>query len=364
MVRLLLLLFMACQVAVFAQSETVPVEHSDSQTQQPVIAPGKTEFIYPDFSQCYEKNSKSIVYFGKTRAVAIDEHRAIAYSKERPTVAFVKYDYLSHLYLFETPKKLTPIKLKPTSELKPGEWLGSMTENSLIVVNVSKKSNTIYGLFEHSGRGEVNSIIGGLCCEMMGLGIGDKYFIGSEGLQKFLSSKEASYEALGARLEENNESILVSYVDVNNKHTKLKEGDKILALNGKKVKTLLDVQSALNASLKSQKLSGQIQRDKGWIEENILAIAPKIIKKVPVKKIGYAETKGFKLDNNLKLSSVPRGSFAEQSGLKMGDRLIQIDDTKIDKIADADFYLEKSHEKENNLLFERDNFQFFITLKR
>lgn len=358
MVRLLLLFIIACQGMVFAQSEAVP-EPVDTHS-----TPGKMEFVYPDFSQCYEKNSKSIVYFGKTRAIAIDEHRAIAYSKEKPAAAFIKYDYLSHLYLFETAKKLTPIKLKSTAELKPGEWLGSMTEDSLIVVNVSKKTSNTNDLFEHSGRGEVNSIIGGLCCEMMGLGLGDKYFIGSESLQKFLFSKEAAYEALGARLEENNESIVVSFVDTHNKHTKLKAGDKILTLNGKKVKTLADVQAALNASLKSQKLSAQIQRDKGWIEENILAIAPKFVPKTPIRTVGFTEAKGLKFGSNLTLISVPMGSFAERSGLKIGDRLLQIDEIKMDRIVDADVYLEKSRLRENSLLFERDNFQFFVTLKR
>ena len=362
MVRLLLLFIIVCQGVVFAQSEAVP-EPVDTQAT-PVAIPAKTEFVYPDFSQCYEKNRQSIVYFGKTRAVAIDEHRAVAYSQEKPTVAFIKYDYLSHLYLFETSKKLTPIKLKSTNELKPGEWLGSMSENSLIVVNVSKKTNNINDLFEHSGRGEVNSIIGGLCCEMMGLGIGDKYFVGSESLQKFLFSKEAAYEALGARLEENNESIVVSFIDANNKHTKLKEGDKILTLNGKKVKTLADVQTALANSMKSQKLSAQIQRDKGWLEENILAIAPKVVRKAPVKTSGFTETKGLKFGSNLTLISVPMGSFAERSGLKIGDKLIQIDEINMEKIVDADVYLEKSRLRENSLLFERDNFQFFVTLKR
>lgn len=363
MIRLFLFITLLFQAILFAEEPMPPVPPTQETTQTPVMVAAKTEFVYPDFSQCYEKNSKSVVYFGKIRAVAIDAHKAIAYSREKPTVPFIKYDYLSHLYLFETTKTLTPIKLKPTSELKPGEWLGSMTESSLIVVNVSKKGNGTT-LFEHSGRGEVNSIIGGLCCEMMGLGIGDKYFIGSEELQQFLSNKMASYEVLGSRLEENNETITVTYVDPNNKYTKLKEGDKITSLNGKRVKTLMDVQEAINASSKSQKLSAHIQRDKGWVEENILAVAPKVVKKPVVKKVSYLETKGLKLDNQLKVSAIPQNSFAEINGLHVGDKLLQIDTMKIEKISDAEHYLEKSHEKEHSLLFERNDFQFFVTLTR
>ena len=85
----------------------------------------KVEFTYPDFNPCYEKNKASIVYFGKIRAVAISEKYAIAYTKEKPTIPFVKYDPLMHIYLFESSKPLIPVKLKSTTHLKLGEWLAS-----------------------------------------------------------------------------------------------------------------------------------------------------------------------------------------------------------------------------------------------
>ena len=332
--------------------------------------PAKPEFIYPDFTQCYEKNRQSVVYFGKTRAIAISENRAIAYSKEKPTVPFIKHDYLSNLYLFESPKALFPIKLKPTEALKPGEWLASMSENSLIVVNVSKTGKGLNDFFEHSGRGEINSIVGGLCCEMYGLGIGDKFFVGSEGIQRFIASQSASYPELGARFFESNETLVVDFVDPLAKDAKLKAGDKISALNGKKIKTLSELNEALLASKTSGKLSAQIQRDNAWIEENILAtpkikVIPKKAKVVvEPKKENYLQSKGFKFDNDLKILDMPSSSFAAKSGLKPGDRLMQIDDVKIERIADIDAFFAKTRNREMNLLFDRDDFQFFVTLKR
>lgn len=354
--RLFFSFFLIFNVAFAADAEVAPLPTSV-----------KTEFVYPDFTQCYEKNRQSIVYFGKTRAVAIGENKAVAYSKEKPTVPFIKHDYLSNLYLFESPKPLIPIKLKPTETLKPGEWFASMSENSLVVVNISKIGSGANNFFEHSGRGDENSIIGGLCCEMSGLGIGDKFFIGSEGLEKFIHFKSAAYAELGARLEENNETIVVDFVDPNNKEAKLKAGDKIVALNGKKVKNLAEVSEALMSSKSSSKLSAQIQRDNAWIEENILAIKPKPVPKkvVPVvKKENYLETKGLKFDNDMKLLDISAHSFAEKSGLKAGDRLIQIDETRIDKVSEAENFLAKTRNREINLLFDRNDFQFFVTLKR
>ena len=121
------------------------------------------------------------------------------------------------------------------------------------------------------------------------------------------------------------------------------------------------------SSTTSSKLSAQIQRDNVWIEENILAIKPKPVPKkvVPViKKESYLETKGFKFDNDMKLVDIPTHSFAEKSGLKAGDKLIQIDEIRIDKISEADNFLTKTKNRELNLLFDRNDFQFFVTLKR
>jgi len=245
-----------------------------AETPAPAVVT-KAEFVYPDFTQCYEKNKASIVYFGNTRAVAVDEKHAIAYSKTPPNVPYIKHDYLSHLYLFESAKPLTPMKLKSTSELKLGEWLVSMNDTALNVVNASKIGRDSQAHFEFGGVGEPNSIVGGLCCEMYGLGIGDKYYIGSEALKNFMEGKVASYHDLGARFVEGNESIFVDMIDSNTSKTKLKVGDKITALNGRHVKTLPEFHEAFMQAKANLKLSATMERNNAWVEENIFVLPPK-----------------------------------------------------------------------------------------
>ena len=267
--RLCLSLLLTIQ-ALFAADVPIPV---------PVPAPAsKAEFVYPDFSQCYEKNKQSVVYFGKTRAIAISEKQAIAYSKEKPSVPFAKHDPSSHLYLFDSPKPLIPVKLKPTSELKLGEWLVSMTDNSLVAVNASKIGINGNELFEFGGSGEMNSLVGGLCCEMYGLGIGDKFFINSETLERFIAGKSSYFSEIGARLIDGNESVIVDFIDPSFKDTKLKTGDTITSLNGKKVSNVSEFADALKTFKELTKVSAKIQRDNAWIEENILASKP-VVKK-------------------------------------------------------------------------------------
>ena len=340
--------------------------------EAPTAAPAsKAEFVYPDFSQCYEKNKPSIVYFGTTRAVAISEKQAVAYSKEKPSVPYVRFDAFSHLYLFDSPKPLMPVKLKSTSELKLGEWLVSMTDNSLVAVNASKIGTSGNDLFEFGGVGEVSSFVGGLCCEMYGLGIGDKFFISSESLQRFIDGKSASFPEIGVRVIDGNESVIIDFVDPTNKEVKLKAGDIITMLNGKKVSTIAEFADALKASKDLTKVNAKIQRDNAWSEQNILEPKP-LPKKLEPKKVplpdsrkeSYLQNRGFKFDNDLKIRDIKRGSFAEQSGLKVGDRLMQVDELPVTRIQEADAYLAKNHNRESSLLFDRDDFQFFVTMKR
>jgi len=44
--------------------------------------------------------------------------------------------------------------------------------------------------------------------------------------------------------------------------------------------------------------------------------------------------------------------------------LLQINDVKVESKAEADAYMNKNRHKELNLLFDRNDFQFFVTLKR
>jgi len=330
----------------------------------------KAEFVYPDFSQCYDKNKHSVVYFGTTRAIAISATQAIAYSKEKPSVPYLRYDYLSHLYLFDSDKPLVPIKLKSTSELKVGEWLENLTDNSLNVVNASKIGQNINELFEFSGKGEVSSIVGGLCCEMYGLGIGGQFFIASEVLERFIAGTSASYPELGARLIEKEGSVLVDFIDPLLKTSKLKVGDIVTAVNGQKIQTLAQLSDVFKSLKEISKLNVSLKRGNTTIEENIRA-SKNETKKVPLpkKKVSlpahesYLRAKGFIFNNNLQIIDIKHGTFAEQSGLKIGDRLMQINGQPVSDPVQADAYLAHTYKDETNLLFDRSDFQFFVTLK-
>lgn len=327
----------------------------------------KAEFVYPDFAQCYEKNRASVVYFGKTRAIAVSEKYAIAYSKEKPTVAFVKHDALAHLYLFESSKPLSPVRLKPIQELKLGEWLASMSENTLYTGTASRIGKGDISEFSAQGA-EKSTIVGGLCCDMYGLGIGEKLFINSDFLTQFIEGKTAAPALSKARFGEAKDStVVVTAVDGG----KFKVGDKIGAINGKEVKNLAQLEEAFAQAEASSKALIKFERDGKGLEENLYAqkaVSAKTTetKKAPppVKKESYLDTKGLSVSDDLRVLEPKRGTFAERSGLKAGDKLIQIDGISVQTMAEAEAYLLKNRHKEVTFLFERHQFQFFVTLER
>ncbi len=266
----------------------------------------KIEFVYPEFYPCYEKNKASFVYFGTLRAVAISEKYAIAYSKEKPTVPFVKHDPLSHLYLFESPTPLHLVKLKSTENLKLGEWLASIGDKSLYTGTLSHLGNQ-QGIFEFGiNAPEVNTIITGLCCEMYGLGIGGKHFISSEMINKFVDTK-------------NNPPIDSSGTTASNQQPKIQ-------------KTSSDKQKAV--STKEADMSD------------------------------YLNSQGLFLTQDLIVTGAQEGTWAGKSGLKVGDKLLQINGEKVNTRVQASSYLLSLKQKEVPLLFERNKFQFFVTFVR
>ncbi len=76
----------------------------------------------------------------------------------------------------------------------------------------------------------------------------------------------------------------------------------------------------------------------------------------------FLEKQGIFFDKEMKIVKITKKSFAEESGLKVGDKLIQIDHKMIKSQSDIKEYLSKLKSKETQLLFDRSDFQFFVKI--
>ncbi len=314
-------------------------------------------FVYPNFKQCYNKEVKSIVYFGDTKAVAVSKHYAVAYSKIKPKYPYVKHDPFLSLYLFYSKKILHPIKLKNTDKLSLGEWLASIDEDSLYVGNFAKRGEGLNIYFEQNGKTPPNSIISCLCCQAYGIGIGGGKFISSKFLNKFLNSKEVFYGDIGVRFAKLGRKVVVSAVNPLFKNQQLKVGDIIKKINANKIKSVENAQNLILFQKRNQSVKVE------FLRKNALhSIKIKVQKRYGGGELSdsFLETRGLFLDKFLKITKITKDSYGAKSGLHIGDKLLQVDRKSVTITQDIRRIFSKTKKKEINLLFQRGEFQFFV----
>jgi len=316
-------------------------------------------FTYPDFRQCYAKNKQSFVYFGDTRAVAVTKHLAVAYSKTKPKVSFVKFDPFLNLYLFQSKKTLKPIRLKSTHALKLGEWIAGMDDTSLYAGNFAKSGDLLDSFYLQNAKLEENSIISCLCCEVYGLGIGAGSFIGSEYIKRFINNKDIYYGDIGVRFTRHTTNFLVKSIDPFYPNQLLQVGDRILKINGKKITSLKQLNQMILFSKPKSIVTIELLRGKYKLKRS-LVVRPR--KGGGYLSDSFLEEKGIFFDKEMKIIEITKKSFGEKSGLKIGDKLMQIDHKKIQSQNDIKTYLSNLKAKEAQLLFDRHDFQFFVKI--
>lgn len=314
-------------------------------------------FVYPDFKQCYKKDIKSIVYFGDTKAIAISKHYAVAYLKKKPKHPFIKYDPFLNLYLFYSKKTLYPVKLKKTDKLTLGEWLASMDDNSIYVGNFAQRGVGLNIFFRQNSKTPPNSMISCLCCEIYGIGMGDGKFISSNLIKRFLNSKSVNYGDIGVRFAKRGKNIIVSSANPMFKNQKLKAGDIIKKIDDKRVKKVEDAENHILFQKIGKIVKLQFLRDDKLLTQKI-----KIQKRYGGGELGdsFLEEKGIFFDKNLKIKNIQKGSFAQKIGLCIGDKLLQIDRKSVTSEDSIRRVFSKIKKTKVNLLFDRNDFQFFI----
>lgn len=316
-------------------------------------------FTYPDFTQCYNKNIKSFVYFGDIRAVAISNHLAVAYSKTTPKVPFIKFDPFLNLYLFESKKPLTPVRLKSTHLLKLGEWIAGMDDTSLYAGNFAKSGDLLDTLYIHNAQMSENSIISCLCCEVYGLGIEDGLFIGSEYIQRFLKEKDIYYGDIGVRFEKNGKNFIVKEIDPFFVKQRLHVGDVILKINGKAITSLKQLNQIILFSKPQSILNVEFLREKSSM---VISVQVESRNGGGNLSDSFLEKKGIFFDKQMKIKALSKEGFGEISGLKIGDKLIQVNQKKITNEQELKSYLSKNKDISAQLLFDRNDFQFFVKI--
>lgn len=289
----------------------------------------------------------------------MSKYLAVAYSHTTPKVPFIKHDPFLNLYLFKSKTPLQPVRLKSTHQLKLGEWIAGMDDSSLYAGNFSKVGDLLDSFYLHNAQMEKNSIVSCLCCEVYGLGIGAGSFIGSEYITRFMKMKDVYYGDIGVRFAKAGKEFVIREVDPFSPNNNLQSNDKVIKINGKRVTSLKQLNQTVLFAKPKSKINLEINRNGKTIK--VTAI-------VNTRGGGgylsdsFLEKKGIFFDEKMKISQVNKGSFGAINGLKKGDKLLRVDQTKVEDENALKEYLSKSKGKSVYLLFDRNDFQFFVKL--
>ena len=309
-----------------------------------------------DMNACFERNKEAYVLIDGYPAIAVSANRAIAPNIGRVPKSYIKYDPFINAYILTCATPLSPVPQNEERALQKNAWLSPIGANGQIEIGQLVTLGSGLGDFDQVNvKAPKGTIIIGGCCDMYGIGIGDKHFIGNRYLEHVVAYDSVYYGDIGASFVWRNGKALVENIDPFGK-TSLRIGDQITHINGKAVQNLRELKEAILFAPMGSSLGARISRANQTRE---LSLNTKSRPIVSMSTLTYLEPLGMHFDSRLILQKVDTGSRAQSQGLVPGDKLMQIGNIALKSPADLRKLLPTLERgKIHHMLFERQGFQF------
>jgi PDZ domain-containing protein len=305
------------------------------------------------YESCKLKITHSQAIKNSSIQVPVLKNKRLIYSKYLPNAKVIKYDPFLSLYLIEDRKKFKhPFKIN--NHLSLG--VASVNKNRAIEGRINKRQVGLNSFATFSEKVYTPSLLLNSCCALEGI-VTPKGIIEKAYIERFLKSKKSSYGDIGIRVTDKKRAVVINRVNPFIKDNPFLEGDIVVSIDGKKVySSALLIKKILFSKIGS------------YHKLKVKRASKYVYYKVQVKKRyggGYIsdtflEQKGIYFSHNLTVLKI--ANEFEGYGLKVGDRLMQVNGTKVTDIADIREHI-SDFKYFASLLFERDNFQFFVNIK-
>ncbi|MEA3522325.1 MAG: PDZ domain-containing protein [Campylobacterota bacterium] len=306
-----------------------------------------------EFSICQDKarDSKAFVSIYPL-SIAVEKNDRLIYTPFRPSYKVKKYDPFLGLALIDD-----------TSRFKYPFIFYSKSNNNLVSIDAKnlqsgallKQQCGLDALGTFSSTIIKPSLIMDNCCGLAGVGT-SRGVIDHHYLKHFLefNSSELVYGDVGIRFESRKNALHVSQIDPFFVDQQFQLNDKIIAYDGKKVNSLCDLRRKILFAKIASIHSFIIER-----KNRRLHVKIQVQKRLGGGLLGdtFLERFGLALNNKLCISSLT--SKMLQMELEVGDCLIQVNFHDVKSAKDIQKRVQKS-DIDNALLFQRNDFQFFI----
>jgi len=296
-------------------------------------------------------NSKAIE--NSTLSIVVAKDKRLIYSTIPPSAKILKHDIFLNLYLIEAKDSFKhPFTIN--NHLAMG--VASVDATSAIEGKINKRQEGLNNFATFSKKTLAPALLLNSCCNLEGI-VTDRGIIEKIYLERFLNSNSSEYGDVGIRVSDMKSVVTIDRVDPFYKANPFKEGDIIVSLDGKKVyNSATFIRQILFSKIGASK-SVKIKRGKSFHEFRV-----NVSKRYGGGYLSdtFLERKGIYFSPNLIITEI-RDSF-DGYGLKVGDRLIQVNGKKVSSTTDIAAYI-NDFNYAVSLLFFREGFEFFVNIK-
>ena len=305
-----------------------------------------------NFGSCKQKVIDSKTVVGETLEIPIEKNQRLIFSKTPPTQKIIKYDPFLSLYLvedscgFKYPFRFNDKFSGITALINDKIALrGEIVKRQIGLDSFAQYSQNILSL----------GVIINSCCYLEAIAT-PKGVIEKEYIQRFLSAKKVSYSDLGIKIKDAEKSVVVDESNPFFDGNLFKKGDQIVEFDGKKVTSSAALMRDVSFSEVGSAHSAKVHRDGVELVFSVTTQNRESGGFVSEKKLEFF---GIGYDENLTVIKIDKS--INVYGVDVGDTLIQIDAKRV-KTKDDIYKIFSGGKKAAILLFQRDDFQFFVNI--
>lgn len=307
-----------------------------------------------DFALCVQKAQDANVVQNASLFIPVAPKQTLVYTHKTPKAKIIKYDPFLSLYIIKEQKNF-PYPYDMTMRLELATAI--INEKKAKVGKFLQKQVGLnsFGLYNQLLK-DYPALISNSCCSLEGI-VTKKGVIEKAYIVHFINTKEVAYSDIGIRVVDAKGFVVVDASDPFMKDNPFLANDRIVAYDKKKVASAaMLMQKILFSRLGSQHIV-KVKRGDKFVT----------FKVVSQKRYGggfisdtFLEQKGIYFDETLHVKRVEK-EF-QNLGLHLGDRLIQVNGVRVNNQKELRKYIQNFKEYAS-LLFQRNNFQFFVNIK-
>lgn len=352
--------------------ENIQITPTKPSTPATTTQPQSTPTPKPaklDYTHCKNYYLNASVPVGNTRAIAL-KHKGkkvyLLHSKTRPNAKIIKADPFVGLYLIESaPSKLSYNLLALDSRTLKDSNLATISNKEVKKGKITGRQNGYLHYAKFSSPLSQNSVIGNICYQIYGIGIGGNNFLEKKYIDRFLNVG-ATYSDIGVRLDMNAKKPLVRLIDPFFPDNPFAVGDEIMSVNGKKVGSVLDTIWAITNLPLNKDAKISIKRDGKTLS---LSLRPDKMYGGLLLSDTFLERFGIALGEDLEILSLNESGHLRLGFLKEGDKIVWINkkQANINNIKELLSSSQSEDEQEQydgkiQLLIHRGEAEFFIKI--